>query len=93
MWGFLDEEKYRKHKNPVTVATTSSVIGYAHHMPVISQREERRNAIGIRTKKLLRKEIICAGTGLFMEIKYVDRTMFSPINGQAVKYSRSPLIA
>lgn len=49
--------------------TSISVAGYASQTPVIPEKQESVNAIGIRTKKLRNIEIICAGNGRFTEIK------------------------
>jgi len=35
-------------------------------------------------------EIRCAGLGCSEEVKYIDRTILKPANGQAEKYRRSP---
>jgi len=51
------------------------------------------NAIGIRTRIPLDTEIICAGRGCSVEIRYVAVTRLKPINGQARKYKRIPGIA
>lgn len=51
------------------INTSISVAGYASQTPVIPQKYERINAIGIKMKKLHKIEMICAGSGWLIDIK------------------------
>ena len=74
-------------------ATKHSVIGKDSHTPVIFSKKERKNAIGIITKKPLDSEIICAGKAFSIDVKYEDIMILNPTNGIAVKYSFNPVSA
>lgn len=73
--------------------TKHSVIGKDSHTPVIFKTEDRKNAIGIMTKNPLDNEIICAGKGFSVDVKYADIIMLNPTNGMAVKYNFNPVAA
>ena len=45
------------------INTSISVAGYANHTPVIPNKYDRMNAIGMRIRKLRIIEITCAGIG------------------------------
>lgn len=73
--------------------TKHSVIGKDSHTPVIFNKKDSKNAIGIITKKPLESEIICAGKAFSIDVKYEDKTILNPTNGIAVKYSFNPVSA
>ena len=77
---------------PVKV-TKHSVIGKDNHTPVISNKKDRKNAIGIIIKKPLDSEMICAGRAFSIDAKYADIMMLNPANGIAVKYNFIPVTA
>ena len=54
---------------------------------------DSRKAIGRMTRKPRRIEMMCAGRGRSVEVKYVEITTLKPANGQAMKYSRRPSVA
>lgn len=74
-------------------ATKHSVIGKDSHTPVIFNRNDRKNAIGIIIKKPLDSEMICAGRAFSIDAKYADIMMLNPANGIAVKYNFIPVTA
>lgn len=76
-----------------TRATKHSVMGKDSHTPVIFNKKERKNAIGIITKKPLDSEMICAGRAFSIDVKYEDTIILNPTNGIAVKYNFNPLSA
>ena len=59
---------------PVKV-TKHSVIGKDNHTPIISNKKDRKNAIGIIIKKPLDSEMICAGRAFSIDAKYADIMM------------------
>ena len=77
---------------PVKV-TKHSVIGKDNHTPVISNKKDRKNAIGIIIKKPLDNEMVCAGSAFSIDVKYADIMMLNPTNGMAVKYNFNPVTA
>lgn len=74
-------------------ATSASVAGNAHQTPQIFQTKERINAIGMITINPRSNEMICAGRGLSVDVKYMERMILYPAKGQAIKYRRSPSVA
>lgn len=50
-------------------ATISSVIGQESHTPVIFNNEDSKSVTGMMTSSPLKREMICAGTGLSVEAK------------------------
>ena len=73
--------------------TKHSVIGKDSHTPVIFNKKDRKNAIGIITKNPLESEIICAGKAFSVDVKYEDIIILNPTNGIAVKYNFNPVSA
>ena len=49
--------------------TKHSVIGKDSHTPVILNKNDRKNAIGIITKNPLDREMICAGRAFSVDVK------------------------
>lgn len=49
--------------------TKHSVMGNDSHMPVISNKDDRKNTIGMITKNPLENEIICAGRAFSVDAK------------------------
>ena len=76
-----------------TKATKHSVIRRDSHTPVIFNKKERKNTIGIITKKPLDSETICAGRAFSIDVKYEDMIILNPTNGIAVKYNFNPISA
>ena len=77
---------------PVKV-TKHSVIGKDSHTPVIFNKKDRKNAIGIIIKKPLDSEMICAGRACSVDVKYADIMILNPTNGIAAKYIFNPVAA
>ena len=74
-------------------ATNSSVAGKAHHTPLIPPSQASRKAMGIMMQKPRKTDIICAGPGFAVEVKYIEIIMLKPANGQAMKYNFNPVTA
>ena len=74
-------------------AQTSSVAGKASQTPVIPQRPDRKNAMGMMSTMPLNREMMWAGTACSVEVKKMDRMILSPAAGMPVKYSLSPYSA
>ena len=77
---------------PIKV-TKHSVIGKDSHTPVIFNKNDRKNAIGIIIKNPLVSEMICAGRAFSVDVKYEDIIILYPTNGTAVKYIFNPVSA
>ena len=73
--------------------TKHSVTGKESHTPVIFNRKDRKNAIGIIIKNPLDNEIICAGRAFSVDVKYADIIILNPTNGIAAKYIFNPVAA
>ena len=74
-------------------AQTSSVAGKASQTPVIPQRPDMKNAMGMMSTRPLNREMMWAGTACSVEVKKMDRMILSPAAGMPVKYSLSPYSA
>src|SRR5699024_8730597 len=77
-------DDFRKSPRPIR-HTRSSVTGKAAHTPSSFPRAERRKARGMIRINPLSREIICAGRGLSVDVKYTDSTILKPANMQPVK--------
>ena len=75
----------RKNKIPPRILTNNSVTGKASHTPVMPNRKDRKNAIGIMTKNPRKSEMTCAGWANSVEVKYTDRIILNPAKTHAVK--------
>lgn len=73
--------------------TKHSVIGKDSHTPVILNKNDRKNAIGIITKNPLDSEMICAGRAFSVDVKYEHIIILYPTKGMAVKYIFNPAFA
>lgn len=51
------------------IATIHSAVGYAHHTPVIPNKDDNQNAIGINTINPREREIVCAYNVFSVEMK------------------------
>lgn len=67
------------------MATKPSVTGNASHTPVVPKNDESKNTMGTTKKSPLVKEIICAGTGLAVEVKNMAMIILKPAKKMAVK--------
>ncbi len=55
------------------IVTSDSAAGKASHTPVIPHKADRRNARGMINRNPRKIEMICAGSGFSIDVKYTDR--------------------
>ena len=78
--------------SPISIVIASVAVTVSH-IPVRLKRTERTYAKGTTIIRPRSIEMICAGSGIFTEVKNVENKILIPTKGRLVKYNCKPVSA